>query len=35
MARSLLDQVQHDDKVMFYAISDNGKLMVEDVQPVK
>ncbi len=33
--KSLLDKVQQGDKVKFHAISDNGKLMVTDVQPVK
>ena len=33
--KSLLDKVQPGDKVKFHAISDNGKLMVTDVQSVK
>ncbi len=33
--KSLLNKVQPGDKVKFRAISDNGKLMVTDVQPVK
>ena len=33
--KSLLDKVQPGDKVKFHAISDNGKLMVTDVLPVK
>ncbi len=33
--KCLLDKVQPGDKVKFRAISDNGKLMVTDVQPVK
>lgn len=33
--KSLLDKVQPGDMVKFRAISDNGKLMVTDVQPVK
>ena len=33
--KSLLDKVQPGDKVKFHAVSDNGKLMVTDIQPVK
>jgi Cu(I)/Ag(I) efflux system protein CusF len=33
--KSLLDKVQLGNKVKFHAISDNGKMMVTDIQPVK
>ena len=33
--KTLLDRVRPGDKVKFHAISENGKLIVTDIQPAK